>query len=121
VVRSILYLQSGAAGHDAIVDLFRRRGILERAARQGGCLGAELEVPAQADGAILVTALRADVAAYERWVANPERVADAVELAALVEGDFDSDIRAETYEIVLAAGNLGRDWRRGARGRSVGR
>ena len=103
VVRSVLYLRPKGGDRDAIVDFYRRHGVLERALRQNGCLGAELHVPLQGDGEILVTALWRDAGAYDGWVANPERAAHADELAELAEGDFDSGVRGAVYDVVLSA------------------
>jgi quinol monooxygenase YgiN len=102
LVRSLLYLRPKRGAGDAIVDYYRRHGVLERALRQDGCLGAELAVPARGEGDIVVTALWRDAAAYEGWVANPSRAALAEELAALVEGELDAAVRGELYEVLLS-------------------
>jgi quinol monooxygenase YgiN len=103
VVRSLLYLRPKRGERDAVVAFYRRHRVLERALEQDGCLAAELAVPAEGDGDIVVTALWADAAAYEGWVSNPARAANAEELAALVDGEFDAAVRGELYEVLLSA------------------
>lgn len=101
MIRSVLYLEPRGDG-SAIVDFYRRYRVLERACEQDGCLGAELHVPASGAGRVLVTALWRDPAAYQGWLDNPARSANAEELAALVEG-FDRGIQGELYEIAVEA------------------
>jgi len=101
MIRSVLYLAPrGDAGE--IVDFYRRRRVLERACEQDGCLGAELQLPAEGTGAVLVTATWRDAAAYQGWLDNPDRTAGAEELAGLVQG-FAEGIRGELYEVTLEA------------------
>src|ERR1700716_989815 len=80
MVRSVLYLTPRQGNAAAVVDYYRRAGVLERARRQDGCLGAALHVPCSGSGPVLVTALWRDEKAYEGWVANPSRTEDAGEL-----------------------------------------
>lgn len=105
MVRSVLYLTARAGAVPAIVDLYRRERILERALEQDGCLASELQLPAGGDGPVLVTALWRDAEAYDAWVANPWRRESTPLLAELVEGDFGSGARGEVYDIVLAVGD----------------
>ena len=104
MIRSVLYLSARPGGVDDIVALYRDEQILEKAMRQEGCLGAELQVPREEGAPLLVTALWRDAAAYDAWVANPIRKTTAPALAALVDGDFDASVRGEVYEVVLAVG-----------------
>jgi quinol monooxygenase YgiN len=103
VVRSVLSLYSKHGDTEALVDFYTSRGILEEAMLHGGCLAAELCVPTDGAGPLVVTALWRDVAAYDAWVANPRRAANAEDLAALVEGGFGAGARGSLYEIVLSA------------------
>jgi heme-degrading monooxygenase HmoA len=100
VIRSVLYLRPRNGRQAEIVDFYRRHGVLELAAEQEGCLGADLQVPTNGSGELLVTALWRDVDAYRRWLANPARAQNAAELVRLVDG-FDAGVSGETYEIVL--------------------
>jgi heme-degrading monooxygenase HmoA len=103
VIRSVLYLTPRGGDGRAIADFYRRHGVLDRAAQQDGCLGAELQLPATGSGDVLVTALWRDADAYQRWLDNPFRSANAEELAELVDG-FDDEVRGALYEIAVEAG-----------------
>ena len=98
----MLYLEPRGGDGRQIVDFYRRHRVLERACEQDGCLGAELQLPAGGEGPVLVTALWRDAAAYEGWIDNPFRSANAEELGALVDG-FDRGVKAELYEIAVEA------------------
>lgn len=105
LIRSVLSLVPKDGDYQAVVDFYRRHGILERASRQDGCLGSELQVSADDHGSILVTALWRDRRAYEGWVENPARAATAHGLDELVAEQVDGDIRGRLYEVELAAGH----------------
>jgi heme-degrading monooxygenase HmoA len=100
MIRSVLYLRPHDGDGGAVADFYRRRGVLERAAEQDGCLGAELQLPTSGVGDVLVTALWRDVSAYQGWLDNPLRSQHAEELALLVEG-FDAGVTGATYDVVL--------------------
>jgi heme-degrading monooxygenase HmoA len=102
MIRSVLYLTPRGGDGQAIADFYRRRRVLERAVEQEGCLGAELQLPTEGEGAVLVTATWRDAAAYQGWLDNPERSAHAEELEALVDGLGD-EIRGVLYEIAVDA------------------
>jgi quinol monooxygenase YgiN len=104
MIRSVLYLTPRHGDAAAVVDYYRRAGVLERARGQNGCLGAALHVPCSGSGAVLVTALWRDEKAYEGWVANPSRKEDAGELDRLVEEDMNAGVRAALYELVIVVG-----------------
>jgi heme-degrading monooxygenase HmoA len=103
VIRSVLYLTPRESDGRAIVEFYRRHGVLDRAAEQDGCLGAELQLPATGSGDVLVTALWRDGDAYQGWLDNPFRSANADELAELVDG-FEDDVRGALYEIAIEVG-----------------
>lgn len=100
----MLYLTPKGGDAAAVVDYYRRAGILERALRQEGCLGAALHVERSGSGRVLVTALWRDEHAYEGWVVNPTRKQDAGELAQLVEEDMNAGVRGALYDVVLEVG-----------------
>ena len=103
MIRSVLYLTPRAGGDGGeIADFYRRHGVLERAAEQEGCLGAELQLPATGSGDVLVTALWRDADAYQGWLDNPIRSAHAEELAEVVDG-FDEGVSGALYEIAVEA------------------
>jgi heme-degrading monooxygenase HmoA len=100
VIRSVLFLEPRGGDSEAVADFYRRHRVLERAAEQDGCFGAQLQVPTSGKGELLVTALWRDEDAYRGWLDNPERSEHGEELAQLVLG-FDAGISGTTYEIVL--------------------
>ena len=103
MIRSVLYLTPRSGDGRAVADFYRRHAVLERAAEQDGCLGAELQLPASGSGDVLVTALWRDADAYQGWLDNPLRSQHAEELAALVDG-FDDTARGALYEVAIEAG-----------------
>jgi heme-degrading monooxygenase HmoA len=100
VIRSVLYLRPRHGRSADIVEFYRCHGVLERAVKQDGCLGTELQLPTQGEGNVLVTALWRDADAYQGWLDNPDRAVNADELGELVE-DFHSGISGEIYDVVL--------------------
>jgi heme-degrading monooxygenase HmoA len=104
VIRSVLYLTPRGGDGRPIVDFYRRHSVLDRAAEQDGCLGAQLQLPVTGSGDVLVTALWRDADAYQGWLDNPFRSANAEELAQLVDG-FDDEVRGALYEIAIEAGS----------------
>ena len=104
LVRSVLYLTPKRGEAAKVVDYYRRAGVLERALRQDGCLGAALQLARDGSGRVLVTALWRDAAAYDGWVANPTRTEDAGELAALVEEDLNAGVRGTLYDVAILVG-----------------
>jgi heme-degrading monooxygenase HmoA len=107
VIRSVLYLEPKDGDHDAVVEFYRREGVLDRALIQPGCLGSELLVPTSGSGPILVTAVWLSEDAYRGWVTNPVRAAGVAPLASLLQSRLDESTRGETYEVVLTAGEAG--------------
>jgi heme-degrading monooxygenase HmoA len=103
VIRSVLYLQPRAGNARALAECYRTRGVLEDAAALDGCLGAELQLPLDERGPILVTALWRDAAAYQQWVDSPVRAAHGDGLAQLLEQDLGPELHGKLYEIVVEA------------------
>jgi heme-degrading monooxygenase HmoA len=103
MIRSVLYLTPRGGDAGAIVEFYRRHAVLRQAAQQDGFLGAELQVPVEPGGDILVTALWRDAEAYDGWVANPARAAMAPQLAELVDGDLEAGTRGAVYEVALTS------------------
>lgn len=108
MIRSVLYVAPKADDHWAIVEFYRRHRVLERAATIDGFVSSEIYVPAGGNGPVLVTAVWEDAAAYERWVASPLRTEQAGDLALLVDGAFDAQVRGDVYELALSVGGAGR-------------
>lgn len=102
-VRSVLYLQAKPGMRDQLAAVFRRIDVPGNALQQEGCLSVEVQVPPDADGPILVTALWTHRAAYDGWLANPWREYSGQELEPfLVEEDRPGIV----YDIVLADGDV---------------
>jgi quinol monooxygenase YgiN len=100
--RSVLYLQPKSGMRAALVDVFRRIDIPGHALHQAGCLSVEVQIPLDADGAVLVTALWSDRAAYDGWLANPWREYSGRELEPFLDGESHGVV----YDVVLAAGDV---------------
>jgi len=104
MIRSILYLHPRGGDAQAVAELYRRGGVLEVAVAQDGCLAAELQLPVDASGPVIVTALWDTPEAYQRWLDNPARAASSSELGELLDDPDDNEIRqGDLYEVVLAA------------------
>lgn len=101
--RSVLYLQAKPGLRDALVDVFRSLDVPGHALRQDGCLSVEVQVPADADGPLLVTALWTGRAAYDGWLANPWRATSGEELAPFLEDESSAGV---VYDVVLAGGDV---------------
>ena len=107
MVRSVLFLQARAGGHEAIERFFSDEQVLERAARTPGFIGAELQCPNDAGAPALVTALWESEQAYRGWVEDPwraENAARAAEVFVPVEVERGG---GEIYEVVRAVGSGG--------------
>ena len=102
-VRSVLYLQAKPGMRDQLVDVFRRIDVPGHALLQEGCLSVEVQVPPDADGPILVTALWTHRAAYDGWLANPWREYSGQELEPFLADDTQGGV---VYDIVLADGDV---------------
>jgi heme-degrading monooxygenase HmoA len=103
VIRSLLYLQPRDGDAKAVAEMYRSKGVLDDAAALEGCLGAELQVPLDGRGPVLVTALWEDSEAYQGWVDSPVRAGHGEELAKLVERNPGPGLRGKLYEIVAEA------------------
>jgi quinol monooxygenase YgiN len=104
MIRSILYLHPRSGDAQAVLELYRRGRVLEVAVAQDGCLAAELQLPVNASGPVIVTALWDDAEAYQRWLDNPARAASSTELDELLDEPADQDVRqGDLYEVVLTA------------------
>jgi len=98
----VLFLQAKPGQRDHLVDVFRRIDVPGHALQQAGCLSVEVQVPADEDGPLLVTALWNDREAYDGWLANPWREYSGTELEPFLNGESHGVV----YDIVLAGGNV---------------
>jgi quinol monooxygenase YgiN len=101
--RSVLYLQAKPGMRETLVDVFRRIDVPGHALQQPGCLSVEVQVPPDADGPLLVTALWTDREAYQGWLDNPWREYSGAELAPFLAEETAAGV---VYDIVLAGGDV---------------
>jgi heme-degrading monooxygenase HmoA len=110
MIRSVLYLHPRHGEGNAVAEIYRSGRVLEVAAAQDGCLGAEFQLPVEGAGPILVTALWRDALAYQQWLESPAREAYNRELEALLDDSSGLKNGGELYEVVLAATSDGGTW-----------
>ena len=95
-VRSLLVLQPRGGDYAALVDFFRRNDVLGLAVRHAGCWAAELHVPVNGSGPVVVTAIWDDAAAYDGWRNHPVR--------ANFTGDMERLVDLESSDAVVVGG-----------------
>jgi quinol monooxygenase YgiN len=100
--RSVLYLHPKPGQRAALVETFARIDVPGHAMRQEGCLGVEVQVPPDADGPLLVTALWRRREDYDGWLANPWRAESTAEIAPFIADEQPVGV---VYDVVLAAGS----------------
>lgn len=105
MIRSVLALRARNGQAEAIEDLYRERGVLDRAVRFRGCRAATLlRCTGDGPGTHLVIADWDDADAYRRWVADDWRAAVSAELAPLLEINAGEPLIGGLYEPVIADG-----------------
>lgn len=87
MTRSVLVIRAKPGRRDELVELFSRLQVLEKASRQEGFVSCEVQVPADDDEHVLVTALWTSPDAYQGWLDNPVREEMRPELDKLVAVD----------------------------------
>lgn len=100
MIRSVLTLKPRPGCAQAIVELFEREMILERALQVEGCHGASMLT---SESEILVTASWTDADAYQSWLAHPERDNAGEELSDLLETPLHAGTSAGLYRVALDA------------------
>jgi heme-degrading monooxygenase HmoA len=98
MTRSVLVLRAKPGRRDRLVELFSRLQVLEKASRQEGFVSCEVQVPADEDEHVLVTALWTSPEAYQGWLDNPIREEMRPELDELVAADPEPRV----YQVVEA-------------------
>ncbi len=104
MIKTVLTMRPAPGRTGDLVELFRRESIIDKALTVKGChnvevLASELEV--------LVAATWEDDAAYERWLAHPERNATNVELNDLLIEPISETTSGGRYEVALAGSQEG--------------
>ncbi|MEM7337397.1 MAG: antibiotic biosynthesis monooxygenase [Actinomycetota bacterium] len=89
---------------EAVVDLFRREQIFERALRVDGCQDVSLLLRSDE---ILVTASWVDSEAYQAWIDNPDRNATGDELNELLVEPITAESVGGLYRVALTASSEG--------------
>lgn len=98
MTRSVLVIRAKPGCRDRLVELFSRLQVLEKASRQEGFVSCEVQVPADDDEHVLVTALWASPEAYQGWLDNPVRE----EMRPALDELAAADPEPRVYEIVEA-------------------
>jgi antibiotic biosynthesis monooxygenase (ABM) superfamily enzyme len=103
MIRSVLALRAAPGQSKALEDFYEQHAVLRRAREFAGCRDAVL-LRAAAGGPVthLVIADWDTAADYQRWAADPWRVALSRHLAALLDTRSDEPIVGELYEFVEA-------------------
>jgi antibiotic biosynthesis monooxygenase (ABM) superfamily enzyme len=101
MIRSVLTLRAAAGQSTALEMFYEEHEVLQRAREFAGCRDAVL-LRAAAGGRVthLVIADWATAADYQRWAADPWRVALSQQLAALLDTGSEEPIVGELYEFV---------------------
>lgn len=99
MIRSVLRLTPRPGCADAVVELFQREQVFERALGVDGCQDASLLLRSDE---ILVTASWDDAEAYQAWVDHPERNTMSDELNELLVDAITADSVGGLYQVALA-------------------
>jgi hypothetical protein len=102
-VRSVLVLQPRGGDYAALVEFFRRQDVLGLAVRHAGAWAAELQVPLDGVGPVVVTAVWDDAAAYAGWRSHPVRATFNDDMGRLVESEPPGVIAGGMYAVAVAA------------------
>jgi heme-degrading monooxygenase HmoA len=103
VIQSVLALRAKDGQAQAIEDLYRERGVLDRAVRFRGCRAATLlRCTDGGPNTYLVIADWDDADAYTRWVADPWRSTVSGKLTALLDIADGEPVIGGLYEPVIS-------------------
>jgi heme-degrading monooxygenase HmoA len=102
MIRSVLYLRPVGGDQRAVEQFFEEEQVLLRAARTPGFVSAELHRPTDGGDLMLVTALWETPEAYQAWVDNPWRAANAERAGAVFEPVEIEGGGGARYESVIA-------------------
>ena len=96
-------MQPRGGDYDALVQFFREHDILGKAVRLAGAWSAEVHVPVQRTGPVVVTAIWDSPAAYEGWRTHPIRAEFSPITQVADEPSATLGIPSGVYEIMVAA------------------
>ncbi|MEM7273361.1 MAG: antibiotic biosynthesis monooxygenase family protein [Actinomycetota bacterium] len=88
---------------DALVEVFQRNQIIERALTVEGCHDVSVLT---SEESVLVTATWTDAAAYQAWVDHPGRNVAYDELNALLSSELTDDTVGGLYEVALSGTSI---------------
>jgi heme-degrading monooxygenase HmoA len=101
MIRTVLFLRPVSGDPSSIEQFFEEEQILERAARTPGFLSAELYRPTDGSELMLVTALWETDQAYQAWVDDPWRAANAQRAGAVFQAVESEGGGGSRYEAVI--------------------
>jgi heme-degrading monooxygenase HmoA len=102
VIRSVLFLRPVSGGPESVERFFEDEQVLQRAALTPGFVSAELHRSTDSSDLMLVTALWQSEQAYQAWVDNPWRSANAQRASAVFEAIELEGGGGHRYESVIA-------------------
>ena len=102
MIRSVLFLQPVSGDPRSIERFFEEEQVLHRAAQTPGFLSAELHRSTDGSDLMLLTALWESQQAYQAWVDDPWRAANAHRAGAVFEAIEVEGGGGPRYESVIA-------------------
>ena len=102
--RTVLTLKPRPGLSGAVIDLFRREGIIDRALLVDGCHRVEIW---QGADELLVIGTWADAEAYQAWLEHPARSANNDELDSLLLVPVEASSPGGLFELALSGGGNG--------------
>jgi heme-degrading monooxygenase HmoA len=102
MIRSVLFLRPVSGDPASVERFFEEEQILQRSAATPGFLSAELHRPLDGSDLMLVTALWESPEAYQAWVNDPWRAANAERASAVFEAIEVEGGGGSRYEAVIS-------------------
>ena len=102
-IRSLLVLEPRNGDYDALISVFREHDVLGKAIRLAGALSAEVHVPLERSGPVVVTAVWDSAEAYAGWRNHPIRAEMNPHMERVVDLEAEPVVGSGLYEVVIAA------------------
>jgi heme-degrading monooxygenase HmoA len=102
MIRSVLFLRPVLGDPSSVEQFFDDEQVLQRAARTPGFVSAELHRSTDGSDLMLVTALWESEGAYQTWVDDPWRAANADRAGAVFEAIEVDGGGGSRYQTVIA-------------------
>jgi heme-degrading monooxygenase HmoA len=106
MIRSVLFLRPVSGDPRSVERFFDDEQVLQRAARTPGFVSAELHRSTDGSDLMLVTAMWESQEAYQAWVDDPWRAANAGRAGAVFEAIEVEGGGGSRYEAVIAVEGL---------------